>query len=93
LALKKKDAVVLCKYSSSRSVHLPIRRVAGFFDTDAGKPDVLEIDGCLQWLTATREYRSEKPDFDWGVGKRSTDNDHRIAEVSARARSKWYGVG
>jgi predicted nucleotidyltransferase len=91
----EKDTVVLRNSSSSRRANLPISRVAGLFHAGPGQADVLEIDGRLQWLTVTEtwEYFSEKPNSDWGVAKRSNDNNPGIAAVSARARSKGYDVG
>lgn len=91
----EKDAVVLRKSSSSQTVYLPISRVMGFFETGPSQPAVLQLDGRLQWLTLSQswEYFPEKTDSDWGVAKRSADNDPKVKEMAAQFRLKGHDIG
>lgn len=62
---------------------MPISQISDVRYMGPGRPEVLQLDGRLQWLTLAEEwgYFAETPNDSWGLSKNSGDNDARVVEV------------
>lgn len=67
----ERNAVVLRKASSSQQVYVPISQISDVRYVGPGRPEVLQLDGRLQWLTLAEEwgYFPETPNDKLGYFK------------------------